>query len=364
MKRFWFKKSHLAASLVCCTGLSVQAQSAPGVQVYGLLDIGINHVSNEGGSSSTSQGAGMLAPNILGFRGSEDLGGGLRSVFKLETQFSMDTGTTVTGNALFNRGAYLGLDGGFGSVKAGVLDDFMFSHLGLMRYGPGKMLPFVSLNFLRQGPFATLTPTGSFDFDRIANARRVTNSVRYDSPELGGWNFGALAQVGDSTLDGSSDTYSAGALYANGPWTLSLATTRVRYADINAGEDGVTNWGIGGRYDFSGGAATDFLYTHTQNTFTQGNVQVYEVGYTQPLAPQIQAIGQFSHMKGNAVLGNASANQLNFSLHYLLSKRTNLYTSLAMQKVSGTGATAQLPLAAPSSGTAQNVFRVGLFHAF
>ncbi len=354
----------LFCAVLACASFHAAAQSGSSVQVYGLLDVGIDRISNVGGQSSTVQTAGMLAPNILGFRGSEDLGSGLKAVFKLENQFSMDTGASVTGDALFNRGAFVGLEGNFGAVKVGVLDDFMFTNLGLMRYGPTRMLPFVSLNFLRQGPFSTLTPTGSFDFDRVANARRVSNAVRYDSPNFGGWTFGALQQTKEKNdITGATDTTSLGALYMDGPWTFSLATTRARYQDINKGADGLTNWGVGGRRDFGDDSSISVLYTNTKNTLTNAKIDVYELAYMRPTSVNTRAIVQYTYMKGNAVLSDVSANQLNFSLHYLFSRRTNIYTSLAVQKVHG-GGTAQIPLAGPSSSADQNVFRVGLFHAF
>jgi predicted porin len=362
MKPSQLASSVLATALLGVAISPVQAQS--NVQIYGLLDLGIDRVSNVSGKGLTAQNAGILAPNIMGFKGSEDLGDGTKATFNLETQFAMDTGTTV--GDFFGRKASVGLQGDFGGVTVGVLNDFMFTNLGPKRYGPS--FPFVEIRYLRQGPYSTLTPFGSFDFDRIAASSRVSNAVRYDSPNFNGFSFGALYGFGESTTSTSQNrSASVGADYASGPWTLTFAATSVHYASINNGQDGVDTWGIGGRRDFEDGAALDALFTSTKNTFTGGKVNVLEFGYLLPIAPKYGLMTQYTHMKGNDTVGGASTNQLNLGLHYLLSKRTRLYTSFAYQKVSGGDDTAyaQILLAGgASNGSQQNILRVGVFHAF
>jgi predicted porin len=361
------KASQFAVSLLATSAIGVSLSPAlaqSNVQIYGLLDIGIDRVSNVAGKSLTAQNAGILAPNLMGFKGAEDLGGGTKATFNLETQFSMDTGSTV-GN-YFGRKASVGLTGELGSVTMGVLNDFMFTNLGPKRYGPA--FPFVEIRYLRQGPYQSLTPFGSFDFDRIAASSRVNNAVRYDSPNLNGFSFGALYGLGESSSSTSQNrSVSVGADYATGPWTVNFAATSVHYASINNGMDGVDTWGLGGRRDFEDGSALDALFTSTKNTFTGGKVNVVEVGYLLPIAPKYGLMTQYTHMKGNDTVGGATTNQLNMGLHYMLSKRTRVYTSFAYQKVSGGdgSATAQLVLAGDASDSkSQNILRVGVFHAF
>lgn len=364
------KKSTIFSLLCCASGLSM-AQSSSGVTIYGILDVGIDRVSNVGGHGNTLVNTGVLVPNLLGFRGSEDLGGGLKAIYKLETQFAIDTGTTIgingTSEGMWNHGAYVGLEGSMGKVTIGTLDDFMFSNLSVKRYGFGAMFPFVSLTFLRQGPFANLTPVGSFDFDRTGLTSRVSNSIRYDSPTIGGFNFGALYGLGEqSDSQSRNSTYSLGADYSSGPWTFTAAMINAKSPLINNGNDGLTSWGLGGRYDFSGGISTDFLYTNTKNTFTDAKIDSYEIGAIMSPTPTTRLIGQYTYMKGNDQLSNNKAHQINTGLHYLLSKRSNVYVQYSYQKASGDGddAKAQLMLMGASSGSSQGVLRVGMFHAF
>jgi len=356
-------------SLLCASGAAL-AQTE--VTIYGLLDVGVDRVSNVNGQSKSLVNTGVLVPNLLGFRGSENLGGGLKAIFKLETQFALDTGTTIgingSSEGFFNHGAYIGLQGSAGTVTVGALDDHMFSNLSVKRYGFGQMFPFVALPFLRQGPFSALTPFGSFDFDRTALTSRVSNAIRYDSPTMNGFSFGGLYGLGEQAGGGSrNSTYSLGADYSAGPWTLTFAAINAKSPLINKGNDGVASWGLGGRYDFADGISSDFLYTRTENTFSKAKIDVFEFGSIISPTSSTRLIGQYSFMKGNAQLGNNKAHQFNTGLYYLLSKRSSLYTQFSYQRASGDGdlARAQLPLAGgPASGRSQNVLRVGMFHAF
>lgn len=356
-------------SMLCLSGLST-AQS--GVTIYGLLDVGLDRVSNVNGQSKSLANTGVLVPNLLGFRGSEDLGDGLKAIFKLETQFAIDTGTTIgingTSEGFFNHGAYIGLEGSGGTLTVGTLDDYMFTNLSVRRYGMGQMFPFVALSFLRQGPFSNLTPFGSFDFDRTALTSRISNAVRYDSPDINGFRFGGVYGFGEQAGDKSrNSTYSMGAAYSGGPWTLTFAAINAKSPLINNGADGVASWGLGGRYDFTGNVSTDFLYTRTENTFTKAKIDVYEAGTIFSPTPTTRVIGQYTYMKGNDQLNNNKAHQFNAGAYYLLSKRSSLYAQFSYQRASGDNglAKAQLPLAGgASSGSTQNVMRVGMFHAF
>jgi predicted porin len=365
------KKTVASLSLLCATGLS-WAEGAAGPTIYGLLDVGLDRVSNVGGKGMSLVNSGVLVPNLIGIRGGEDLGGGLKVIYKLESQFALDTGATIgingTESGFFNHGAYVGLQGPQGTVTAGALDDFMFSNLSVKRYGMGAMFPFVSLPFLRQGPFAALTPVGSFDFDRTGLTSRITNAVRYDSPDINGFNFGGVYGMGEQSGSTSKNsTWSVGADYSTGPLTLTFAAINSKSPLINDGNDGLTSWGLGGRYDFSGGVSTDFLYTNTKNTFTNAKIDVIEFGGIMAPTEKTRLIGQYTYMKGNEQLSNNKASQFNVGLHYLLSKRSNVYVAYAFQHASGDGddAKAQLMLAGgASSGSTQGVLRVGIFHAF
>ncbi|OYO29770.1 porin [Janthinobacterium sp. PC23-8] len=84
---------------------------------------------------------GIQSPNLLRFRGSEDLGIGNKAIFMLESRFQLDTGAQV-GN-FFGRQAYAGLSGDWGTLTAGNQYEFMFESLSQQRFGP--VIKYVSL---------------------------------------------------------------------------------------------------------------------------------------------------------------------------------------------------------------------------
>src|SRR5665647_3781484 len=102
-------KTHIATAVVAILAASA-AQAQSSVQVYGLIDAGVEHVTNvdAAGHSLTRMPnlSGGTFPSRLGFRGTEDIGGGLKAVFTLENGFGPDSGTLNQGNRLFGRQAW------------------------------------------------------------------------------------------------------------------------------------------------------------------------------------------------------------------------------------------------------------------
>jgi predicted porin len=350
------------AAACACQPIAAHAQS--NVTIYGVIDSGIDYATNVGGKSQVSLGTGVLAPNLFGFRGKEDLGGGLAATFVLEGQFNAGNGASI--GTLFGRQAYVGLtDNKWGSLTAGNQYDFMFTSLAVKRYGPE--FPFISLQNLRQGPFNGLgipnQPSGAFDFDRVAG-ERISNSVKYESPNFNGLSFGAMYGFGGVAGAISQNSAQSFAIdYGNHLFNLDAAYTYVRYPGINGGNAGIRNFGIGAGV-FLGPAYLDALYTSTRNTYTGGRVDVYEVGGMYRFNPAFRAAAAYQFMDGNAALNGNKAHQINLTLDYSLSKRTDVYTSVTYQRASGNGAQAQVILFGPSDGRNQTVLRAGIRHLF
>ena len=111
------KKSILALAVLGAVSGAASAQSS--VTVYGLVDVALVRESGAATGASTKITSGVGAGSRLGFKGSEDLGGGLSALFLLENGFQADTGAMGQGGLLFGRQAYVGLQGGFGTVTIG-----------------------------------------------------------------------------------------------------------------------------------------------------------------------------------------------------------------------------------------------------
>jgi predicted porin len=129
------------------------ARAQRSVTLYGIVDAGIDYVTNSGGHRLVVEDTGILSPNIFGFKGTEDLGGGLSAVFNLMGQFDTASGTSI--GSLFGREAYVGLQSvHWDKLTFGNQPDFMFTSLTVMRYGPA--FPSIVFTALRQGPFNKL----------------------------------------------------------------------------------------------------------------------------------------------------------------------------------------------------------------
>ncbi len=121
------KKLLIATAALAMIAGTTQAQSS--VSVYGIVDLNYNSTDRSTGAKATAQGADSLATSRLGFRGTEDLGGGLKAEFQLETRLAPSTGNIgVTSNtgaagATFNRESWVGLSSAkLGAIRAGLTD--------------------------------------------------------------------------------------------------------------------------------------------------------------------------------------------------------------------------------------------------
>jgi predicted porin len=178
-----------AAVLAAALAVSPDALAQDGVTIYGVLDTGIEHVSNanaQGGSLTRVPSITGTLPSRLGLRGREALGGGLNAIFTLESGYNLDTGTSNQGGRLFGRQAWVGLQGDFGAVTAGRVY---------------SMLYWASLDADIPGP-DIYGGVGSFD-PYMPNAR-VDNALSYRGT-FGGFGLGATYAFGrDAAGSGNS----------------------------------------------------------------------------------------------------------------------------------------------------------------
>eukprot|EP01040_Poterioochromonas_malhamensis_P026971 gene26971-34042_t len=105
------KKSLLALSLLSAFGVA-SAQSS--VTMYGVVDAGITYDNGPSAGTVTKLESGIESGSRLGFRGTEDLGSGLKALFVLEQGFDIDTGRSGQGGRLFGRQAWVGLNSEYG----------------------------------------------------------------------------------------------------------------------------------------------------------------------------------------------------------------------------------------------------------
>ncbi|MBD8528464.1 MULTISPECIES: porin [unclassified Massilia] len=200
------KKTLIAAAALALAAGAVHAQTT--VTIYGIADAGF--LRESGGSAGTVNkiGSGMGSYSRIGFRGSEDLGGGMTAVFTLENGHRLDTGEVDSAGSMFNRQAWVGIKGKAGMVSFG--RQYTPWHQALAQVGD---------------PFSTGYAGGSKNvFPDFGANVRTSNTVMYTSPTIKGFTGDVAYAFGEqsgSSVAGRNMGASIG--YANGPLNLRLA---------------------------------------------------------------------------------------------------------------------------------------------
>jgi len=383
------KKKFLTTAILATIAGAAHAQSS--VTLYGLIDAGISYNSNvknaTGGSSSLWQyGDGVAQGSRWGLRGAEDLGGGLKAIFVLENGFNSGTGAAGQGGAMFGRQAFVGLTKDtIGSLTFGRQYSFSTDVLG-SQYSTGGN---------------TVSGNWAYHFNDIdqLTSSRINNSVKFQSVNISGFTFGGLYGFSNTTSfagapstssTSSSRTYSFGANYGYGPFSLGAAYTNINYPGsatpafsttiANLPQTTLQNlrsFGVGGRY-IVGPATFWALWTNTLLSPIAGSstlYNAYEAGGKYAFTPALSGALGYTYSRAS---GSATAhwNQVNASVDYALSKRTDVYGLVTYQDGSGTlpnGQKVQAQIGdstssifAPSGTGSQDqvAVRVGIRHKF
>jgi predicted porin len=226
------KSKLLAAAIGAAFALPMAAQAQTNVTVYGKLYPDLYHANTTTGlavGSHTSTigptATGGKAANVttmdspnsrLGFKGTEDLGDGMKAIFQLEMGFSSDTGQFSTADTPFSRNTFVGLSGGYGTIRLGNMDTVykeLGDHIDFLGISSGNFMALS--NVLSKATFTT-------DSSSSFHLRRA-NSFYYTSPTVGG--FTGLFDWSPNETAGSatSGVISTGVTYEGGPIYAALA---------------------------------------------------------------------------------------------------------------------------------------------
>lgn len=330
----------LAAAALLAVAAPAMAQSS--VTVFGVIDLAARSVDN--GSSQKQLAKDGLNSSRLGFRGVEDLGGGLKANFWIEGALDADTGN-ATGQT-WQRRSTIGLQGGFGEVRF------------------GRQKNPTGLNWEQLDPFGD---TGMGSSSRLQQSSglipangayqsfsRSSNSISYDTPTGAGFFGAALVAAGEGALGnkyvGGRVGYRAGPLFA----VLAYGQTEVTSA-IDAK---MTNFGA--TYDFGVVKLFGMYNTTEVGAAEQKN---YLGGISAPFGP-LTMRASYQKMDGEGTIGNRSAKHATVGGDYALSRRTAVYANYS--KISNSGP-ANFTVATGSTlvpGTGSSGYEVGLRHSF
>jgi predicted porin len=343
-------------------GLFASVSQAQGsVALSGLTDAGVSYISNQNGLGNVKFDDGIAVPNLLIFTGTEDLGGGTNVVFDLRSQFVLGSGSYVSGQSIFSRTSFVGLqNSAYGRLTLGNQYDFMTDSLFLQMNDAA--IHTAGLYGFRAGPFAGLAlpnnPTGDFDWDRMSG-QRVPNSVKYVTPVYAGFSAGAMYGFGGVAGSiGANNAASFGLNYAGQQFGANAAYTNVK-SDVAGIQVSVRNWGVGAHVNL-GALSTNALLTTVHNSENGASIWEAQAGALYFLLPDVSISASYMYMKGNEVLENQHAHQIAAQATYLLSKRTSVYlTGVYQRAVSGGAALISGVFDGASNSPIQAIARVG-----
>jgi len=347
------KKSLLA--LAALTAFAGVASAQSSVTVFGGIDLAARNVKNgPAGSIKSLSGDGNYSSR-LGFRGVEDLGGGLKAGFWLESGVGADTGGFgAAGGAIWNRRATASLMGDFGEIRLG--RDYTPTFWNHTQFDPfGTNGVGNANNLIGTGGIATGTtttrilgaPSTASGDARTGSHVRVDNSIGYHLPALGGLYGQVMVAAGEGVI---GNKYTGARLgYAAGPINVAAA-----FGKTDLVTDTLKAFNVAGSYNM--GFATLFVVYHNYkiggteptSATSYGNpsnrdLKNYLLGTTVPLGQGTFKFS-FAKTKGDLNAGNAaaaptrldaSATQIALGYVYDMSKRTALYTHYSTIKNKG-----------------------------
>ncbi len=292
------KKSLIALAVAGTFAAPAAFAATANVDVYGIMNVAVQ-------DTDVSNSDLQVTDNFsrIGFKGTEDLGGGLKAIWQIESGLGGGTDGMGTGS-LGTRNTYVGLSGGFGTVLAGRHDTpYKLGTLKLDIFGD----TIADYNLGRLDGVSLIDNTQDY---------RSPNALAYISPTWSGFHFAVAAVATNNSANLNSgdtiDATSATAVYENGPLFVSASYQKVELIDSTA-------WKIGAGYkfgDLSVGAIYENVdkYNGTNDRDSWLINGVYKMG---PVALKAQY--------GQADVNNTDQDMWAIGADYSLSKRTSIY---------------------------------------
>ncbi|MBC7574337.1 MAG: porin [Herminiimonas sp.] len=353
------KKSLVALAVLSAFAGIASAQTS--VTVYGVVDAGITREDN-GVSKFNRLDSGNQSGSRLGFKGNEDLGGGLSAQFLLEQGFNVDSGSLGQNGLIFGRQAYVGLSGNFGQLRLGRQKTVMYDAIytidpfGIANKGGMDRL------FATNTAELVNTPTA------LRGVGRANNTIAYFTPNLSGFTGQVTYSLGEQANNNQyGRQYGLSLNYAAGPLFVTLDYLNVNSVPVASltapiADSTAKTTLLGATYDFGVAKAhaafgLDKGSVNVSPTAVRADQRDYMVGATIPFGASAVQVDYIRKLDRAGT--GAGAKQYALGYTYALSKRTNFYSSFS--------ATNQDNANYVSNGVANQIDRllnVGVRHTF
>lgn len=385
------KKSLIALALGSVFAVSAHAQSS--VTLYGLIDTGLVYTNNQQGHSNIQMNTSSTQNTVFGLKGTEDLGGGLKTVFKLEQGFLLNNGQQAFSGDGFGSQAWVGLQSDpYGTLTFGRQFDVMNDLVGPLTAGSNTW-----------GGNMAAHP---FENDNLAaNSVVVNDTVKYTSPVWYGVTVETMYAFSNKAGDFANNrSYGFALGYSQGP--VNLAAGYLQFNNAGSGGGAITTgdtsanflaqrqriWSLGGNYTY-GPATVGLVWSHTQldnvggvysfgtGTYLgaadpssgslDGSLRLdnFEVNAKYAITQAWSVSGAYTYTHGAYNGASPGWNTAMLQTDYALSKRTDFYLEGVYENVHGAPADSVLSHAmintlSPSATNTQVAVTVGMRHAF
>jgi predicted porin len=321
------------------------------LQVLGLVDVFAGSLKNSGDAGRRSVvNSGGMTTSFFGFKGSEDLGGGLKAEMALTGFFQGDTGTSgrFGGDNFFSRDANIGIAGGFGKIQLGRA--LAPSFLPTVLFNPFSdsftFSPLVVHTYVPSGPF------GARNWASMnASDSGWSNQIIYSTPSFGGLRANLHYQFGEVAGSNGQNNVAANLLYASGPLGLSAFYQDIQISNPNGGGpiiDASTApinyrainrqkaYAVGGSYDLKVAKlfATYRISDNDTATAAEMKDKTFSLGLSAPVGPGAVLLGYANTKRTGSLVGtDLKRDTASVGYDYILSKRTDVYSIVMSDKI-------------------------------
>jgi predicted porin len=353
------KKSVLSLAVLAAFAAGGAAHAQSNVQVYGLIDAGVEHLNhaNANQDSVTKVVSGGKNTSRWGFRGTEDLGGGLKAVFGLEGGILLDTG--AADGAMFKRQAFVGLEGGFGRVVIG--RSFTTTYDFVIGFDPLGYAP----------NYSWATSANASGPSKYGMTTAFDNLVKY-SGSTGEFKYGATVGLGEqasSAADGRK--YAVAASWTHGPLGVMAAYEQINgnTLPVTFNRDETKAFHVGADYKTTDWRLSAGMRGYTLESGKAATADVkgdtYWLGASYYIKPAVTLTGAVYHVNVKNVAAGKDADPTMYVVRglYALSKRTDLYAAAAYAKAKN-GQLVSLSRDDAGFGSTQAGVTAGIQHRF
>ncbi|NEX63738.1 porin [Noviherbaspirillum galbum] len=375
------KRQSLVAAIAALVAGSAHAQ-ADSVTIYGRLNVDVESVKASGGSGAGVTSTARLTSNssLIGFRGEEDLGGGMKALFQLENSVGLDTGS----GTFVGRNSGVGIGGAYGTLIMGQWDT-------PYKASTTRLDPFGDTTIAGYGAvlYGDASNTAANAANRNSFDRRQRNVIQYWTPNVAGFSgrlaYGVNEEKGTCAVACDPKLWSLSAAYEQGPLFLGAAVEQHdEYANTATARTQDTGFKLAGSYTFgattvsalaerlrfSGNlAATGLPKVFTVGAATEAKLDTFWLAAVHRIgAHNLRlALGKSRELKLN--LGSApgtDARYVALGYGYTFSKRTEAYAMFT--KISNGGNSrndfAVNGIGGVTNGASPQGLAVGMIHSF